>query len=225
MNVLKTIFLSAFLALGALCGSSVVAQTKPQTVGANVYDAQAHKILKQAASKFQNSAVSFTVTMVNKNSDKKETMRQNANVLYNKGKYHITFGTQELVCNGTAVWHLNKDVNEVVVNKMSEQSDDLMNPAQLLSNYDKNFKPKFIRENPDGTLVIDLKPLKGKSYHKIRLIIDGKSYIVKAMEMHNYDSSRGEFHLSNYKFKVSCKDSDFEFDPASHKGMEIIDMR
>lgn len=203
-----------------------IAQTKPQQqVGANIYDEQAHKILKQAASKFKSAPVSFSVLMINKDANKKETMRQVVRVLYNKGKYRVSFDNQVLISDGSSVWHLNKDVNEVVVNNVSPQSDDLMNPAHLLSNYDKNFKPKFIRENSDGTLVIDLKPLKGKSYHKVRLIVDGKNYLVLCMEMHNYDSTRGEFHVSDYKFKASCKDSDFVFDPASNKGMEIIDMR
>lgn len=203
-----------------------MAQTKPQQqYGANVYDEQAHKILKQASSKYMNFPVSFSVVMVNKDVEKNETMRKTAKVLYKKGKYRVVFDNQELISDGSTVWHLNKDVSEVVVSNAISGSDDLMNPAHLLSNYDKNFKPKFIRVNPDGTLVVDLKPLKGKSYHKVRLIIDGDNYLVLRMEVHNYDSSRGEFLVSDYNLKASCKDSDFVFDVASHKGMEIIDMR
>lgn len=226
MKWFKSILFFLFFLFGNMYVGWSVAQTKPQQqVGANIYDEQAHKILKQAAAKFKNSPVSFSVVMLNKDSDKKETMRRNIKVLYNKGKYRVSFDNQVLISDGSTVWHVNKDVNEVVVNMVSAQNDDLMNPALLLSNYDKNFKPKFIRENADGTLVIDLKPFKGKSYHKVRLIIDGGNYLVLSMEMHNYDSSRGEFHMSDYKLKAPCKDSDFVFDESSSKGFEIIDMR
>ena len=46
----------------------------------------------------------------------------------------------------------------------------------------------------------------------------------KTTDMHNYDSSRGEYTISNYK-ATKATDADFIFDAASHKDVEVIDMR
>ena len=45
------------------------------------------------------------------------------------------------------------------------------------------------------------------------------------MEIHNYDGSRGEYTVSNFKSGVTCKESDFVFPKAQNPKVEIIDMR
>lgn len=188
-------------------------------------DKNAETILKKATEKINSGAVSFTVTMINKNTDKKETARMKASVLYKKGLYHVSFDGNELYCDGTSTWHWNKETNEVVVNKMSESEDNLLNPGAILSNYKKSFKAKFIRQEQNGNAVIDMTPLKSKSYHKIRLIINSTSGILQRLEMHNYDSSSGEYIISNFKSNVKSADTDFTFPKAQHPNAEIIDMR
>lgn len=195
------------------------------TANGNV-DENANKILTKASNKFEStSAVSFTVTMINKDSNKKETGRQKADVLYSKGKYRVTAPDQVLYSDGTGVWHWNKQTKEVTVNKMASAEDDLMNPAKLLANYKKNFKAKYIRQEDDGTAVVDLTPFKSKSYYKIRLLINANSGMLKRMEIHNYDSSCGIYEISAVNTGAKCSASDFVFDAASNKGVEVIDMR
>jgi len=189
-------------------------------------DKNAQQILQKAAKKMNGSAVSFSVTMINKNSDKKETNRMKANVLFNKGKYRVTCDDQILYCDGSSVWHWNKGVNECTVNKLdASSSEDLMNPAALLSNYSKNFRPKFIRQENDGTAVVDLAPKKARSYHKVRLLINGETGVIKKLELHNYDGSCGEYVVSNFKSGVTCKDADFTFPQSQNPKVEVIDMR
>ena len=189
-------------------------------------DENAAKVLKKASSLFEkNSAVSFSVTMINRNSQKKETNRTKADILYNRGKYRVTSGEQTLYCDGQNVWQWDKSASEVTVNTLAPSSDDLMNPANLLANYAKNFKTKFIRLEDDGTAVIDLTPYKSKSYYKIRMLINSKNGIIKQMEIHNYDSSEGIYQVSGFKSGVKSADKDFIFDSANNKGVEIIDMR
>ncbi len=194
------------------------------TANGNV-DENAQKVLKKALDKLNaNAAVSFKVTVVNKDAQKKETLRQAVDVLYSKGKYRVTDANQILYCNGKSVWHWTKSTKEVVVSPVSESDDDLMNPAKLLANYSKNYRPKFIRVEEDGTAIIDLTPKHSRSFHKIRLFIVEKTGLLKKMEMHNYDSSRGEYTITNYK-SAKATAADFMFDAASHKEVEVIDMR
>lgn len=188
-------------------------------------DKTAQSLLQKAAKVFESKSVSFTVTMVNYDTQKKETARATAQVLYNKGRYRVTAPKQVLYSDGKAVWHWNKEVNEVVVNPLTNDDDNLVNPAHLLKSYDKNFRPKYIRTEEDGTAIVDLQPKKGKSYHKLRLALNEKNGRLLRMEIHNYDGSRGEYHLSAFKTGVPCNEADFVFDAANNKGVEVIDMR
>ena len=188
-------------------------------------DENAEKTLKKATQKINSGGLSFTVTMINKDANKKETARQKADVIYNKGKYRVTFGENTIYCDGTATWHWNKGTNEVVVNTMSGAEDDLMNPASILTNYKNNFSAKFIRKEQNGNAIIDLTPKKAKSYYKIRLTINANSGILQKMVMHNYDSSCGEYSISNFKSNVKTNDKDFTFPKGENPEVEIIDMR
>ena len=188
-------------------------------------DETAAAILKLASDKLNGKAVSFKVTMINKDSDKKETARMEAAVIYSKGRYRVDQDRNVLYCDGKAVWHWNKDAGEVTISPVSDSDDDLMNPALLLSNYKKNFKEKYIRTEEDGTAVVDLTPRKGMSYHKIRLLIVEKTGVIKSMELHNYDGSRGEYRISDFKQGVKVSDKDFAFDRQTNPAVEVIDMR
>lgn len=193
------------------------------TPGGGKVDQNADKILKATAKHFNENAVSMTVTMVNKNPHKQESGRMKADVIYRGGKYRVSFDGNTIYCDGSSTWHWNKEVGEVTVNKMSSEEDDLMNPASILANYSKNYTAKFIRQEQNGDNIIDLTPKKNKSYYKIRLTIINNT--PRKMVMHNYDSSSGEFIISNFKTGVKTTDLDFAFPQAQNPNVEIIDMR
>ena len=215
--------ISLFIAFFAMTVFSATAQITHTAKGD--IDENANKVLKKASSVFEKSAVSFTVTMINRDSQKKETARQKAEVLYSKGRYRVTSSGQTLYCDGKSVWQWDRQTNEVTVNHLAQSSDDLMNPAGLLANHSKSFKAKFIRQEDDGTAVIDLTPFKSKSYYKIRMLINSKNGYIKQMEIHNYDSSEGIYQVSAVKTGAKCFDKDFVFDATANKGLEVIDMR
>ena len=157
-------------------------------------DETAKAILKKASAKMSGT-VSFSVTVVNYDSNKKETFRQKVDILYNAPRYRVKAGSMEIYCDGKAVWQYNQPNKEVVVSPMTDSDDDITNPARLLANYDKSFRAKYIREESDGTA-----------------------------EQHNFDSSRGEYTLSNFK-NTKAADSDFTFNTKAHPGVEVVDMR
>ena len=217
---MKHLFLTIMLLLAA---SSVSAQIT-HTAKGNV-DLNAEKILKKASDLFAKKSVSFNVTMINRDGGKRETARTTAKVLYSKGRYQVSAGDQMLWCDGKSVWHLNRQTKEAVLNNVESADDDLLNPARLLANYSKSFRPKYIRTEDDGTAVLDLIPKQGRSYHKIRLLVVERTGVLKSMTLHNYDASEGEYRISDFKSGVACKDSDFVFNAAANKGVEVIDMR
>ena len=209
------------LLIAILLGIQLSAQITHTDKGA--VDQTANTLLKKAAAKMSGT-VSFSVTVVNLDADKKETFRHKVDILYNAPRYRVKTSDLEIYCNGKAVWQLNKPNKEVVITPMTDSDDDITNPARLLSNYSKSFRAKFIREESDGTAIVDLQPMKARSYHKIRLFINSKTGLLKKMEQHNFDSSRGVYTLSNFK-NTKATDADFTFNTKAHPGVEVVDMR
>ena len=185
-------------------------------------DENATEVLKKAAARFDKN-VSFTVTMTVLDSKKQEKARQSAQVRYNKGKYRLTLPDQELICDGTTVWHWNKSAKEVTINNMVDDDIDLLNPGRLLSGYGKSFKAKYIRTDDDGTAIVDLQPRSSRSFHKIRLFIKEDDGLLRRMEVHKYDSSREIYVFTKHSY-ASVRDS-FRFDAKAHPDVEVIDMR
>lgn len=209
------------LLIAILLGIQLSAQITHTDKGA--VDQTANTLLKKAAAKMSGT-VSFSVTVVNLDADKKEIFRHKVDILYNAPRYRVKTSDLEIYCNGKAVWQLNKPNKEVVITPMTDSDDDITNPARLLSNYSKSFRAKFIREESDGTAIVDLQPMKARSYHKIRLFINSKTGLLKKMEQHNFDSSRGVYTLSNFK-NTKATDADFTFNTKANPGVEVVDMR
>ncbi len=207
------------LAMAVVCTAS--AQITHASQGR--LDENATMALKKASDRFGQN-VSFNVTLTTLDSQHKKTGSYTAEVRYNKGKYRLVMSDQELVCDGTTVWQWNKQANEVTVSTLGDDDIDLMNPGRLLANYDRDFKAKYIRTDDDGTAVIDLQPRSARSYHKIRLLVDEETGLLKRMEVHRFDSSRELYDISNFKRTANAA-SQFTFDPARHPDVEIIDMR
>ena len=184
-------------------------------------DENATTVLGKAAKRMDN--VKCTVTHTVLDSQKKQQSQHTADVRYSHGKYRLAVAGQEIICDGTTVWHWNKQANEVTVSSVSDDDMDLLNPAKLVANYSKNFRAKYIRTEDDGTAVIDLQPCSAQSYHKLRLFVIEKDGILKRIEMHKYDSSREIFDFNGHKFTFPA--SSFTFDTKAHPGVEVIDMR
>ena len=186
-------------------------------------DETANAIIKKASAKM-SSTVSFTVTVVNYDANKKETFRQKADIIYSTPRYRVNAGSLQIFCDGKSVWQLNKNAREVVITPLTTSDNDITNPAKMLANYSKNYRAKFIREDEDGTVVIDLQPYKSSIFHKVRFFIDGKTGVLKMMQQHNYDSSRSEYIVTNFK-SATASDADFVYDTKANPGIEVIDMR
>ncbi len=212
----------ASIALLTLVSTSVSAQMKNS---ATPNDTKFNTILSTAFSKIKAApAISFDATVVNKDPDKKEVSRQKVKVLLSGNKYRISIDDIVILCDDKAVYSIDNSTKEITVNAPSDSDMDIFNPAKLLQNRDKNFRSKLIREE-NSQYVIDLTPRKTQNYHKIRLLINKTSYQITKVEVYNYNSSRNECTISNYKTNAKASDADFSYDAVKYKGYEVIDMR
>jgi outer membrane lipoprotein-sorting protein len=188
-------------------------------------DQKVNNILSSAFGKIKAAgAISFDATIVNKDPDKKEVSRQKVKVLLSGNKYRITLDEILILCDEKAVYSIDNSTKEVTVNAPSDSDMDIFNPAKLLQNRDKNFRSKLIREE-NTQFVVDLTPRKTQNFHKIRLLINKTSYQITKVEVYNYNSSRNECTISQYKTNAKVTDADFSYDAAKYKGYEVVDMR
>ena len=188
-------------------------------------DQKVNNILSTAFGKIKAAgAISFDATIVNKDPDKKEMSRQKVKVLLSGNKYRITLDEILILCDEKAVYSIDNSTKEVTVNAPSDSDMDIFNPAKLLQNRDKNFRSKLIREE-NTQFVVDLTPRKTQNFHKIRLLINKTSYQITKVEVYNYNSSRNECTISQYKTNAKATDADFMYNAAKYKGYEVVDMR
>ena len=188
-------------------------------------DQKVNNILSTAFSKIKAAgAISFDATIVNKDPDKKEVSRQKVKVLLSGNKYRINIDDILIICDDKAVYSIDNTTKEITVNSPSDSDMDIFNPAKLLQNRDKNFRSKLIREE-NTQYVVDLTPRKTQNFHKIRLLINKTSYQITKVEVYNYNSSRNECTISQYKTNAKATDADFSYDAAKYKGYEVVDMR
>jgi len=171
--------------------------------------------------------IAFSYKMENKTKKINETKTGVATM---KGdKFWLEFSGQQIMSDGKTVWTYIKDNNEVQINTNNPNDDQALNPAKLLTGYDKSFTPKFIKEETRGAVIfqiIDLTPLKARSYYKMRVEIDkAKKQIVNAIIYDKNGSTVYTYTVTKFVTNKVVPDTKFTFKNADHPGVEVIDLR
>ena len=198
------------------------------SVAAQDVDGGASQILKDLSVKYRNfTSMSIDYTY-KAEKEKQITDTQKGKMIIKGNKYYFTFSNQVFFCNGITVWNYQKVTNEVSVYDYDESDDDMLNPAKLLANWQKEYKPKFIREeNNNGKFVniIDLTPIKAQSYYKIRFYIDKVNKEILRIAIYEKDNSIYSYFFDKFVANAAVDDSQFSFDASKHPNVEINDMR
>ena len=200
-----TLIIAAFLSVFALSAQDV--------------DGGATPILKKLAAKYAAySTMKIDYTYKCEKNDK--VLDSKTGTMTVKGdKYTFVFGNQTSYCDGKTLWNYQKDVNEVSIYEYIEEEDNLLNPAKILSDWDKEYRAKFIREDTEKnrvTQIIDLMPRNSSSFYKIRLIIDkAKQEII----------SVSAFEKDNTIYIYYIDDASFVFDMKKYPNVDVNDMR
>jgi outer membrane lipoprotein carrier protein len=171
--------------------------------------------------------IAFSYVMENKTKKIKETKIGTASM---KGdKFWLDFSGQQIMSDGKTVWTYIKDNNEVQINNNDPNDDQALNPAKLLTSYNKSFTPKFIKEETRGAVVyqiIDLTPLKARSYYKMRIEIDkAKKQIVNSIVYDKNGSTVYTYSVTKFVTNKPIPDTKFTFNTKDHPKVEVIDLR
>jgi outer membrane lipoprotein carrier protein len=198
------------------------------SLSAQNVDGGATEILKNLSVKyrgFTSMSIDYTYKA---EKNKQVTDTQKGEMIIKGNKYYFTFSNQVFYCNGVTVWNYQKVTNEVSVYEYDESDDDMLNPAKLLANWQKDYRPKFIREeNNNGKFVniIDLTPIKAQSYYKIRFYIDKVRNEILRIGIYEKDNSIYSYFFDKFVTNTSIDDTQFTFDTSKHPNVEINDMR
>lgn len=191
-------------------------------------DTKATTILNAASTKMKSYStmkIEFTYSMVNTKTKVNETK---AGTIQIKGdKYRLEVGGQIVFCDGKTVWTYIKDDNECNINDASTQ-EDAVNPLSILNNYSKNFKAKYIKDmvqNAKTYQIVDLTPIKGKSYSKIRLAIDKATSQISSSILYDKNGTTYTYLITKFTTNTAMADSLFTFVATNYPGVEVNDMR
>lgn len=190
-------------------------------------DKKSQEILEQLSIKtqsFENFVAHFDYTMENKEAGIDE---KTSGVLKVKGdQYNLLIAGQEVISNGETIWTYIEDAEEVQINEAEE--DETITPTSLLANYNEDFRSKFINEAflyGTTAYVIDLTPIEGKHYYKIRLILDKSKMELLDFTIFDKNGSTYSYIIKKFETNVDLPESIFSFDPSQYPGVDVIDMR
>lgn len=149
--------------------------------------------------------------------------------LIKKDKYVLETPQQKILCDGINIWNYLIEQKEVTVSLYDKEDDSqLMNPMNLINNYEKEYKSDFIRETSEkGVLVqiIDLTSLKATSFYKIRLILNKNKNQIMRFVVFDKDGTQYTYYIDKFLVNQSLSDADFTFDVSKYPDTEVIDIR
>lgn len=143
--------------------------------------------------------------------------------------YVLTMDGLEIYSDGTSRWQYMPDANEVTVTTLSDvAASPLDRPLQLFREYSSLFKVRYRGEHTkDGVRYLDFtfypRDLR-QPYTQIHVSVVASNYTPYKMTYMGKDGVSYLLTLKNFKRNAPVRSS-FSFNPQSHKGVEVIDLR
>jgi outer membrane lipoprotein-sorting protein len=188
----------------------------------------ATELLRKASDKikgFNTMEVDFSYLMENTQFEISETM--SGKILSKGDKYRMTVGDNVFISDGKTVWNYIDDLYEIHINYV-ENTEGGLTPTALLSNFETEYRGKFIRqETHKGKTVniVDLVPNTPQSFFKYRLALDNENMIVYTIA---YDRHGGTYTYNLDRIRVNhpVSDDKFRFNPSEFASdVDVIDLR
>jgi outer membrane lipoprotein-sorting protein len=207
------------LLLIGLTTLSVTAQT----------DAKAKAILDKVSKQtktYKTVIVNFSLTMT---SPDQSPIKQKGTAYMKGDKYFVSMPDQQIFCNGQKVWTFIKEDNECYVTDINDAEDDeLVQPSELLTIWEKGFTYKFSKEMTyAGKQVYEIylypKDKKGSKYHTIVLRIDKTKNQVVYAHIKGKDGVHMKYALTKMQTNTTIPDSKFVFVKSKYPGVTVIE--
>lgn len=176
---------------------------------------------------YNSIKVEFTYKMNNEEAGIDESTTGTLFIMGNKYKLHIS--GQQVISDGETIWTYIEDDEEVQINEMDEEVDGSLSPNKLLTSYNEDYKSNFVKETflyGTTAVLIDLTPAEGKTYSKVRLIIDKAKNQILEITIFDKNGSTYTYILKSFiPDSEEIKESDFTFNTDDYPDVDVIDMR
>jgi len=201
-------------------------------VGYSQQDTKAKEILEKVTKNTQalpSIEAKFSFEMNNKAENIQE--KSNGTIILKNKKYKLNIPLMglQVLCDGKTIWTYMVHANEVSISTLDEETDDLMDPSRIFTIYERGFNYKYIGESVEAGVPvynIDLIPQKATGdIRTIKLMINKQKMLIHGANMTGKDGNEYNVSIKEFKTDGVFKDSDFVFDPAKNKGVEVVDMR
>jgi outer membrane lipoprotein-sorting protein len=207
------------------------------TIGLNLLYAQqdekAKGILDKLSKKtaeYKSMKADFEYQMLNESEAIDETQKGS---LTTKGeKYHLMIAGQEIISDGTTVWTVLAEAEEVQVNTVPEESEaeEFISPTSILTLWEKGFKYKYDKSDMLNNVAVDiinLYPEKAeeKSFHTIQLFVDRSKSTIVQIIIKGKDGTDFIYKIKSFQTDVPVQESTFSFSTQAHPDFEVIDLR
>jgi outer membrane lipoprotein carrier protein len=208
-------------------GFAITAQT---SVRDGKSDPNAKKVLDAVSLKFKTfSSVQAGFTYKVENATGKSLSTKTGNILMKGTKYKVSFGGNEIFCDGKTVWNFDKSSNEVTISNL-DVSGGTITPQKLFTNfYDKDFLYVMNGEKKAGAKTlqeIEMTPTdKSKPFHKVYLQVDKSAKTIYSTRVLENGGNRYTYTVSNMKTNLPLTDNSFIFNKGKHPGVEEVDLR
>ena len=193
-------------------------------------DPEAKRILDAVSNKFKSfKSVQANFIYRVENSAGKVLSNKTGKVYMKGTKYRVSFGGQDIFCDGVNVYSYDKSAKEVTVTKL-DASGSTITPQKLFTNfYDKDFLYKLNGEKKvKGKTVqeIEMTPNdKNKPFHKVYLLVDKAGKTIYSTSVMEKTGNKYVYTVSSMKPNAPDADSQFVFDKSKYPGVEVIDLR
>lgn len=216
--------IALLFALASIISVNTTAQTEEELA------AQAQELLQKMSDvnkKYTSIEASFTLTIDNKQQNKKSNHKGTLTIKGNKYVYEL-MGTTTYF-DGQYTYAYVKDANEVTIEEPDESSDFVVSPMSLFSAYEEGYKMRYIETTKvDGSEcgVVDLYPKDlNCNYSRIRLTIDKSSNAIKLLMKQGKDGVTLNVKVDTFKTNRNIPDTNFVFDTKANPKVEVVDMR
>lgn len=207
------------LSLLLLVFSGMFAQNDPKAAEIMNASRQKYNALKDITS-------SFKYTLENKNLKNGNTSRSGTLKIKGK-KYRVSFGEQEVICDGATIWMVMKPEKEINISEFDPEES--LSLDRMYKIYEKETKSRYDKEEVIGAGTYHKMSLfslnKNSDYSRVEVWVNKKSLLLERAIIYQRNGSLVRYELSNIKTDTGLADGDFLFNKASYPGFEVVDLR
>ncbi len=188
-----------------------------------------NKLLKEVSKKYKGyTTLKADFTRLNQPADAKAASKTDKGSIITKGNnYKFTFMGQEIYCNGKYIWTYTIG-GDCTKEKYKPNKGHGLDPTKLFSIWEKGFLYISDGTYKKGTTEIQKVKLtptdKTRPYFLMNLEVVSATKLLNSLKVSFKDGHKETYTITSQTPNTAIDDSTFEFDPAKHPGVEVIDL-